>query len=155
MHADRRLDAGLGQAIISIPAIKGVEIGNAVESSSKPGSEVHDEIFYSREKGAYRNTNNAGGIEGGISNGEDIVIRSYMKPISTLMEGLNTINIDTKKQARASTERSDVCAVHAAGVVGEAVTAFVISGALLEKFGGDSIAETKRNYKSYLSSLKF
>ena len=155
MHGDRRLDAGLSQAIISIPAIKGVEIGNAVESSSKPGSEVHDEIFYSREKGAYRNTNNAGGIEGGISNGEDIVIRSYMKPISTLMEGLNTINIDTKKQTRASTERSDVCAVQAAGVVGEAVTAFVISGALLEKFGGDSIAETKRNYKSYLSSLKF
>ena len=154
MHGDRRLDAGLGQAIISIPAIKGVEIGNAIESSSKPGSGVHDEIFYSRKKGVYRNTNNAGGIEGGMSNGEDIVIRSYMKPISTLMNGLNTINIDTKKQAKASTERSDICAVQAAGVVGEAVTAFVISGALLEKFGGDSLIETKRNYKGYISGLK-
>jgi len=154
VHWDKRLDAGIAEAIMSIPAIKGVEIGNAVECSSKLGSEVHDEIFYSKEKGVYRNTNNAGGVEGGMSNGEDIIARGYMKPISTLMDGLKSINIDTKKPAKASTERSDVCAVSAAGVVGEAMMAFVISKAFLEKFGGDSISEIKRNYKGYISGLK-
>ena len=154
VHWDKRLDAGIAEALMSIPAIKGVEIGNAVECSSKLGSEVHDEIFYSKEKGVYRNTNNAGGVEGGMSNGEDIIARGYMKPISTLMGGLKSINIDTKKPAKASTERSDVCAVSAAGVVGEAMMAFVISKAFLEKFGGDSIAEIKRNHKGYISGLK-
>jgi len=151
---DKRLDAGIAEAIMSIPAIKGVEIGNAVECSSKLGSEVHDEIFYSKEKGVYRNTNNAGGVEGGMSNGEDIIARGYMKPISTLMDGLKSIDIDTKKPTKASTERSDVCAVSAAGVVGEAMMAFVISRAFLEKFGGDSIAEIKRNHKGYTAGLK-
>ena len=94
-------------------------------------------------------------MEGGMSNGEDIIARGYMKPISTLMDGLNTIDIDTKRQVKASTERSDVCAVPAAGVVGEAVVAFSVSKAFLEKFGGDSIAEIKRNYKGYMDSLKF
>lgn len=155
MHCDRRLDASLAEAIMSIPAVKAVEIGNAIECSQRPGSEVHDEIFYSKEKGIYRKTNNAGGVEGGMSNGEDIIARGYMKPISTLMDGLNTIDIDTKKEAKASTERSDVCAVNAAGVVGEAVSAFVIARAFLEKFGGDSILEIKRNYKGYVESLKF
>jgi len=154
VHCDRRLDASLAEAIMSIPAIKAVEIGNAIECSAKPGSEVHDEIFYSKEKGIYRNTNNAGGIEGGMSNGEDIIVRGYMKPISTLMDGLNTIDIDTKKQVRASAERSDICAVSAAGVVGEAVLALSITKAFLEKFGGDSIAEIKRNYKGYVAGLK-
>jgi chorismate synthase len=116
---------------------------------------VHDEIFYSKEKGVYRKTNNAGGVEGGMSNGEDIIVRGYMKPISTLMNGLNTIDIDTKKQARASTERSDVCAVPAAGVVGEAVLAFIMAKAFLEKFGTDSVTEIKRNYKGYIAGLKF
>lgn len=153
-HWDRRLDASLAQALMSIPAIKAVEIGNAIESAGKPGSKVHDEIFYSKEKGVYRNTNNAGGIEGGISNGEDIVARAFMKPISTLMDGLNTVDINTKKQVKASTERSDVCAVSAAGVAGEAVTAFVIAKVFLEKFGGDSISEVKRNYKGYAAGLK-
>jgi chorismate synthase len=153
-HYDRRLDAGIAEAIMSIPAVKAVEIGNAIESSAMPGSKVHDEIFYSKEKGIYRKINNAGGIEGGMSNGEDIIARGYMKPISTLMDGLNTIDIDTKKQVKASTERSDVCAVPAAGVVGEAVLAFVIAKAFLEKFGGDSIAEVKRNYKDYIAGLK-
>ncbi|MDP2981232.1 MAG: chorismate synthase [Candidatus Omnitrophota bacterium] len=153
-HWDRRLDAGIAQAIMSIPAVKAVEIGNAIECSAKLGSEVHDEIFYSKEKGIYRKTNNAGGVEGGMSNGEDIIAAGYMKPISTLMSGLNTIDIDTKKQVKASTERSDVCAVSAAGVVGEAVLAFVIAGAFLEKFGGDSIVEIKRNYKGYIAGLK-
>lgn len=153
-HFDRRLDAGLAEAIMSIPAIKAVEIGNAIECAGKPGSKVHDEIFYSREKGIYRKTNNAGGIEGGMSNGEDIVLRGYMKPISTLMDGLNTIDIDTKKQAKASTERSDFCAVPAAGLVGEAVAGFVIARAFLEKFGGDSLVEISRNYKGYIAGLK-
>ncbi len=153
-HCDRRLDAGIAEAIMSIPAVKAVEIGNAIESSAMPGSKVHDEIFYSKKKGIYRKINNAGGIEGGMSNGEDIIARGYMKPISTLMDGLNTIDIDTKKQVKASTERSDVCAVPAAGVVGEAVLAFVIAKVFLEKFGGDSIAEVKRNYKGYIAGLK-
>ena len=133
-HYDRRLDAGIAEAIMSIPAVKAVEIGNAIESSAMPGSKVHDEIFYSKEKGIYRKINNAGGIEGGMSNGEDIIARGYMKPISTLMDGLNTIDIDTKKQVKASTERSDVCAVPVAGVVGEAILAFVIAKVFLEKF---------------------
>lgn len=153
-HWDRRLDTSIAAAVMSIPAVKAVEIGNAIECAAKPGSKVHDEIFYSREKGIYRKTNNAGGIEGGMSNGEDIIVRGYMKPISTLMDGLNTINIDTRKQVKASTERSDICAVPSAGVVGEAVSAFVIARALLEKFGGDSIVETKRNYKGYTAGLK-
>lgn len=153
-HCDRRLDANLSAAVMSIPALKAVEIGNAIEGSAKFGSEAHDEIFYSREKGVYRKTNNAGGIEGGMSNGEDIIVRGYMKPISTLMDGLSTIDIDTKKPAKASTERSDVCAVPAAGVVGEAVAAFSIAKSLLEKFGGDSIVEIKRNYKGYIDGLK-
>ncbi|MCX5687818.1 MAG: chorismate synthase [Candidatus Omnitrophica bacterium] len=154
VHWDRRLDASIAEAIMSIPAIKGVEIGNAVECSSKLGSEVHDEIFYSERKGIYRNTNNAGGIEGGMSNGEDIIARGYMKPISTLMDGLKSIDIDTKKPSKASTERSDVCAVSAAGVVGEAMMAFVISKVFLEKFGGDSILEINRNHKGYVAGLK-
>ena len=153
-HCDRRLDASLAEAIMSIPAIKAVEIGNAIECAGKSGSKVHDEIFYSKEKGIYRKTNNAGGIEGGMSNGEDIIARGYMKPISTLMDGLNTIDIDTKKQVKASTERSDVCAVPSAGVVGETVAAFVIARAFLEKFGGDSVAEISRNYKGYIAGLK-
>ncbi|MDP8230681.1 MAG: chorismate synthase [Candidatus Gorgyraea atricola] len=153
-HSDRRLDARLAAAIMSIPAIKAVEIGSGIESAKKLGSNVHDEIFYSKAKGIYRKTNNAGGIEGGVSNGEDIIVRGYMKPISTLMKGLNTIDISTKEAVKAATERSDVCAVPAAGVIGESVAAFVIANALLEKFGGDSVLEIKRNYEGYLSSLK-
>ena len=153
-HSDRRLDARLAAAIMSIPAIKAVEIGSGIESSKKLGSKVHDEIFYSKAKGIYRKTNNAGGIEGGVSNGEDVIVRGYMKPISTLMKGLNTIDISTKEAVKAATERSDVCAVPAAGVIGEAVTAVVIANALLEKFGGDSVSEIKRNCKNYLNALE-
>jgi len=148
-QADRRLDAMLASSIMSIPAVKAVEIGEAIESAKKLGSKVHDEIFYSKAKGIYRKTNNAGGIEGGVSNGENIRVRGYMKPISTLMNGLNTINIATKEPVKASTERSDMCAVPAAGVIGEAVCAFIIGNALLEKFGGDSLSETKRNYHNF------
>lgn len=154
VQSDRRLDAGLASAIMSIPAVKAVEIGNGCEAVKKLGSKVHDEIFYSKAKGIYRKTNNAGGIEGGMSNGENIVARGYMKPISTLMRGLNTIDTDTKEPAKASTERSDVCAVPAAGVIGEAMAALTIASALLEKFGGDSISETKKNYETYIKKLK-
>ena len=153
-ESDRRLDAMLASAIMSIPAVKAVEIGEGIESAKKLGSKVHDEIFYSKPKGIYRKTNNAGGIEGGISNGENIIIRGYMKPISTLMKGLNSIDIATKEAKKAATERSDVCAVPSAGVIAEAVCAFVIANAALEKFGGDNISETRRNYEAYLSGLK-
>jgi chorismate synthase len=154
VQSDRRLDANLASAIMSIPAIKAVEIGEAIESVKKLGSKVHDEIFYSKAKGIYRKTNNAGGIEGGVSNGENIIVRGYMKPISTLMDGLDTIDIATKQSRKAATERSDVCSVCAAGIVGEGVSAFIIASALLEKFGGDSLLETKRNYEGYIAGLK-
>jgi len=150
VQSDRRLDTILAASIMSIPSVKAVEIGEGVGSAGKRGSKVHDEIFYSKAKGIYRKTNNAGGIEGGISNGEDIVVRGHMKPISTLMNGLNTIDFATKEPAKAATERSDVCAVESGAVIGEAVCAYAISNAILEKFGGDSVSETKRNYKGYL-----
>ncbi len=153
-ESDRRLDAMLASAIVSIPAVKAVEIGEGIEAAKKIGSKVHDEIFYSKAKGIYRKTNNAGGIEGGVSNGENIIMRGYMKPISTLMKGLNSIDISTKEAKKAATERSDVCAVPSAGVVAEAICAFVIANAALEKFGGDNISETKRNCEAYLSGLK-
>lgn len=154
VHSDRRLDAMLASGVMSIPSVKAVEIGNAIEASSKLGSRVHDEIFYTKSQGFYRKTNNAGGIEGGISNGEHIVIRGYVKPISTLMDGLNSVDIDTKKPVKASTERSDVCVVPSAGMIGEAVSAVIISNALLEKFGADNIAEIKKNYENYTAGLK-
>ena len=152
--SDRRLDAQLAAAIMSIPAVKAVEIGNGIDSVKKFGSKVHDEIFYSKTKGIYRKTNNAGGIEGGLSNGENIVVRGYMKPLSTLMKGLDTVDIITKEPVKAAAERSDVCAVPSAGVVGEAVCAFIISNALLEKLGGDTVSEIKRNLGAYLDTLK-
>jgi chorismate synthase len=154
VQSDRRLDAILAAAIMSIPAVKAVEIGHGISSAGKAGSEVHDEIFYSRDKGFHRRANNAGGIEGGVSNGEEIIIRGYMKPISTLMQGLNSVDIATKKPVKASTERSDVCVVPSAGVIGEAMVAIALTNAMLEKFGGDSINEIKRNYKGYISGLK-
>lgn len=154
VQSDRRLDAMLASSVMSIPAIKAVEIGNGIESAGKLGSKVHDEVFYNKAKGIYRKTNNAGGIEGGVSNGEDIIVRGYMKPISTLMKGLNTIDISTKDPVKAAKERSDVCAVPAAGVVGEAMAAITIANTLLEKFGGDSISEIKKNHKAYLDGLK-
>jgi chorismate synthase len=147
---DRRLDAALSGAIMSIPAVKSVEIGNGCEAAKKLGSKVHDEIFYSKTKGVYRKTNNAGGIEGGMSNGENIIARGYMKPISTLMKGLNTIDMDTKEVVKAATERSDTCAVPAAGIIGEAMAAMVIGNAIMEKFGGDNISDIKKSYEVYI-----
>lgn len=148
---DKKLDGLLGAALISIPAIKAVEFGLGTLSSSTYGSAFHDEIIYGQ---AYsRTSNNAGGIEAGISNGEDIVIKIHMKPIPTLGKPLKTVNMLTKKEDYALSERSDVCAVPSASIVAESMVSFVIANELLNKFGGDSIEELKRNYNSYVEYL--
>ena len=151
---DTRLDTRLASVLMSIPSVKAVEIGLGIESARRKGSEVHDEIFYSDEKGFCRKTNNAGGIEGGVTNGNDIILRAAMKPISTLMKPLHSVDINTKQEGRASTERSDVCAVPAGAVIGEAVVALEIADAFLEKFGGDSIEEISRNYNGYMKQVR-
>ncbi|MDY6844078.1 MAG: chorismate synthase, partial [Thermodesulfobacteriota bacterium] len=157
-HWDRKLDTRLSAALMSIQAIKGVEIGMGFDVARHPGSQVHDEIFYGRKGSSkkstfYRKTNRAGGIEGGTSNGEDIILRAAMKPISTLRKPLRSVDIDTKDELTAIVERSDVCAVPACSVIGEAVVAFEIARAFVEKFGGDSIEEIQRNYDSYMKYL--
>lgn len=153
VQPDSRLDSKLAGGIMSIPGVKAVEIGLGFDYADKFGSEVHDEIYYSKDKKYYRNTNNAGGIEGGISNGQDIFLRACMKPISTLMNPLDSVNIYTKKPDKAAAERSDVCVVEAAGVVAESVCAFVITEAFLDKFGSDSLRDIKANYKNYLKRI--
>lgn len=157
---DLRLDARLACALMSVQAIKGVELGLGCDAANKFGSEVHDEIFYEKPKqgksidgGFKRHTNNAGGIEGGISNGERIVVRAYMKPIPTLKKSRRSVDLLTKEPIMAAYERSDVCAVPSASVVCESMIAFEIARAFLEKFGGDSIDEIKRNYEGYLLSI--
>lgn len=154
VQPDRRLSSRLAYALMSVPGIKAIEFGLGFGYADKFGSEVHDEIYYSKEKGYYRKTNNAGGIEGGISNGEDIVIRCYMKPIATLANPLNSIDLKTKKIARASIQRADICAVSAAGVVGESVVSIELASALLDKFGGDCLEDIKRAFKAYLKRIK-
>ena len=151
---DRRIDACLAKAVMSIQAVKGVGFGVGFESAIRKGSAVHDEIFYDKKRGFYRKTNNSGGIEGGMTNGEDVIIQAAMKPISTLRKPLASVNIRTKKPVSATVERSDVCAVPAAGVVGEAVCAIEIANAMTEKFGGDSVAEMRRNYEGYLEQVR-
>jgi chorismate synthase len=159
---DRKLEAKLSYAIMGIQAIKGVEIGMGFEMAGSFGSEVMDEIYYRRgparraptSGGFYRKTNNAGGIEGGMSNGMPIIIRAAMKPIPTLKTPLSSIDINTKKKFLAAYERSDTCAVPAASVIGEAVTALVIADCFLDKFGGDSMEEIKRNYSGYLKQIR-
>lgn len=151
---DRRLDGRLAQALMSIQAIKGVEVGIGFEAAERPGSQVHDEIYYNPERGFYRQTNRAGGLEGGVTNGETLVLRAAMKPIPTLYKPLKSVDLLTKEPYEASVERSDVCAVPAAAVVAEAVVAFEIARAWLEKFGGDSLAEIQRNYSSYMEYVK-
>jgi chorismate synthase len=147
---DTRLDGKLAQAIVSMQAVKGVEIGFAEEGAASFGSKVQDTIHYEKEQRRfYRGDNRAGGIEGGMSNGQDIRIRGFLKPISTLRRPLESVDLDTREPAKAAYERSDVCVVPAAGVIGEAMVAIVLAGAFLEKFGGDSLCETKRNYESY------
>jgi chorismate synthase len=150
---DRRLDGRLAGAIMSMPGIKAVEIGLGFGYADKFGSEVHDAIYYSKTKGFYRQTNNAGGIEGGISNAEDIIIRACMKPISTLMHPLDSVNIITKRTAQAAVERSDICVVEAAGVVAESACAYILADAFLEKFGSDSLRDIKESYKIYLKRI--
>jgi len=158
---DRRLDARLAAGVMSIQAFKGVEVGLGFEASRRPGSQVHDEIFFDPQRvlkgeqhGFFRNSNNAGGLEGGITNGEEIVVRGAMKPIPTLYTPLSSVDILTKESYEATVERSDVCAVPAASVVAEAVVAIEVAGAFMEKFGGDSVAETARNYASYIEYLR-
>jgi chorismate synthase len=154
---DRKLDGRIAQAIMSIHAVKAVEIGTGVESPRKPGSEVHDEIDPKPDArlsgGVRRRTNRAGGLEGGITNGEPLVIRAYMKPISTLMRPLGTVDLATGQAAEAVAERSDVTAVPAMGVIAEAMLAFILADAMTEKFGGDSLAEVKRNYDGYVAAI--
>lgn len=153
-HGDRRLDGRLGQALLSIPGIKGVEIGLGFEVAKLLGSQVHDPICYQKNKGFFRNSNNAGGIEGGMTNGQPIVLRCAMKPISTLRQPLESVDISSKKSTLATVERSDVCAVPAAGVIGEAVVAFELANAMVEKFAGDSLTEMRRNYQGYLKQVR-
>jgi len=159
---DRKLDGRLAQALMSIPAIKGVGIGKGPAVASLPGSRIHDEIVPIGDEGpsghpgvpVSRLTNNAGGLEGGVTNGEELRVTVYMKPIATLMKPLRSVDLTTMVESPAAIERSDVCAVTAAAVVGEAMVAFVMADAFLEKFGGDSIAEIERNYVATVSSLR-
>ncbi|KAB2961292.1 MAG: chorismate synthase [Candidatus Methylomirabilis oxygeniifera] len=150
---DDKLDGRLAQAVMSIQAIKGVEIGLGFEGARRFGYETHDEIFY--EDGCFmRRTNRAGGLEGGMSNGEPIVVRGAMKPIATQYAPMASVDLRTKEPFQASVERSDICAVPAAGVVGEAVVAFEIARAFREKFGGDSLEEMTRNYQAYVAAIR-
>jgi chorismate synthase len=151
---DRRLSSKLAMALMSIPSIKGVEIGDGFESSTRPGSRVHDVVQWSDEQGWQHLTNNAGGVEGGISNGAPIVVRAAVKPISTLAHPLPTVDIQTHENvSKGRYERSDVCVVPAAGVVGEAMLAIALTDAWLEKFGGDSMTEMLRNFNAFVTSI--
>ncbi|HEV7800086.1 MAG TPA: chorismate synthase [Burkholderiales bacterium] len=154
---DRKLDGRIAAALMSIPAVKAVEIGLGVECARRQGSDVHDEIYVDegniRAGRVRRKTNRAGGMEGGITTGEQLVLRAAMKPISTLMRPLDTVEMKTREPAQAVAERSDVTAVPAMGVIAEAMTAFIVAQAFLEKFGGDSLSETRRNYENYITSL--
>lgn len=152
-----RLDGRLAGVLMSIPSIKGVEIGLGFAGAARYGSEAHDQIYYNPQgdpakKGFYRSTNHAGGLEGGATNGEDIVARVAAKPISTLMQPLTTVDVVTKEPAEAMVERTDVCVVPAIAVIGEAVAALVLADAFLHKFGSDNLAETQRNYRAYLAA---
>ncbi len=151
---ENKLDGRLAQAVMSIQAIKGVEIGLGFEAARTPGSRVHDEIHYAQDRGFYHLSNNAGGIEGGISNGEDIIVTAAMKPIPTLYRPLQSVDLASKQSFQASVERSDTCAVPAAAVVGEAAVAIEIARLFLEKFGGDFIEETTAHYQKYIDHLR-
>jgi len=152
---DLKLDGQLAQAIMSIPAVKAVSIGAGTEASALPGSEVHDEIAYNNEtKQFIRDTNRAGGLEGGITNGEELRIRGHLKPLSTLRKPLRSVDIDTKNAESGAFERSDITAVPAAGVIAEAMLALTLATAMREKFGGDSIGEMKQNFDSYREQLR-
>ena len=152
---DRRMDGALARAVMSIPAVKAVSIGSGIQNAARKGSQTHDEISYDKALKVFRRlTNNAGGLEGGLTNGEPILVRGFMKPIATLGKPLGSVNVDTKKAASAAVERADVTAVPACSVVAEAAVAFEIAKAFLAKFGGDSMEEVRRNYKAYMEQLK-
>ena len=152
---DTRLDGRLAQAIVSMQAVKGVEVGFAAEGAASFGSKVQDTIHYDREGRHFtRGANRAGGLEGGITNGQDVLVRGLLKPISTLRRPLESVDLETREPVLAAYERSDVAVVPAAGVIGEAMVALVLAGAFLEKFGGDSLGETRRNFEGYREQLK-
>ena len=153
VHWDRRLDGQLAQAVMSIPGIKGLEFGLGFKTAELPGSQAHDPIAYLPERGFFRSKNNAGGIEGGISNGEPILLKAVMKPIPTLYRGLPSVDLETLEQVRAGVERSDLTAVPAAGVVAEAMVAWILAEAFIEKFSGDSLPEIRRAFRSYQGGL--
>ena len=150
---NEKLDGRIAQAFLSIPAVKAVEIGDGIENASLAGSQVHDEIVFDNNAFS-RSTNRAGGLEGGITNGEEIRVRGYMKPISTLRKPLHSVDIDTKEKDIAAFERSDITAVPAAGIIGEAMLAIVLANAMREKFGGDSLSEMKTNFAAYSEKLQ-
>jgi chorismate synthase len=154
VHWDRRLDARLAGALMGIQAIKGVEVGDGFELAATPGSLAHDEIV-TTEDGIRRTSGRSGGTEGGMSTGETLRVRAAMKPIATVPRALRTIDVATGEEAVAHHQRSDVCAVPAAGIVAEAMVALVVADAVLEKFGGDSVAEVARNHRSYLDTLRY
>jgi len=151
---DEKLDGRIGQAILSIHAVKAVAVGDGVAASRRIGSEVHDAIYFDDERRYHRTTNRAGGLEGGVTNGQDVVVRAFMKPISTLRRGLPSVDIETRDAHRSQWERSDVTAVPACGVVCEAMLAIVLADAMREKFGGDSLGEMQRNVAAYLEQLR-
>jgi chorismate synthase len=151
---DRKLDGRLGYALMSLQAVKGVEVGLGFATARLPGSQVHDEISFDPEKGFIRQSNNSGGTEGGMSTGEPLRIRVAFKPLSTLMRPLRSVDIRTKEPVEATIERSDVCAIPAAAVIAESVVSFVLAQAFLEKFGGDSLTEIQRNYDGYLEQVR-
>jgi chorismate synthase len=151
---DEKLDGRLARSVMSIQAVKGVEIGSGVTNATSFGSEVQDEIHYDAERRRFtRSSNRAGGIEGGITNGEEVVVRGYLKPISTLRKALISADLNTKVSNKASYERSDICVVPAAGVIAEAMVSLVLAEAFLEKFGGDTLEETRRNFQGYQNQL--
>jgi chorismate synthase len=155
VHWDRKLDGRLGHALLGLQAAKGVEIGLGFETARRPGSAVHDEIYFDEARHEFtRRTNNAGGTEGGMSSGAPLVVRVAFKPLSTLMKPLHSVDLHTKAESKGAIERSDVCAIPAAAVICESIVAFVVADAFLEKFGGDSLVEIRRNYEGYLEQVK-
>ncbi len=151
---DVKLDGRIAQALMSIPSVKAVSLGEGVANASRPGSRAHDPIGWEKRRGFFRTSNRAGGLEGGITNGEDVLVTLFLKPISTLKEGLPSVDIDTKAPHTAQYERSDVTAVPAGGVIGEAMLAFVLADALLEKTGGDSMDEVRRNFDGFVAAQR-
>jgi chorismate synthase len=151
---DRKLDGRLGYALMSLQAVKGVEFGLGFATARMPGSQVHDEISFDTARGFVRHSNNSGGIEGGMSTGEPLRVRVAFKPLSTLMRPLHSVDIRTKESVEATIERSDVCAIPAAAVIAESVVAFVLAQAFLEKFGGDSLTEIRRNHEGYMEQVR-